>query len=166
LFDAEYADLDQLLAEIPAEDLIPETYDIALPGGKRVKCRTPKRYSFFTQFKRELRSFWDHCNSDDVHPEWLPFLPQDFDEAWAAYMIHYNSVEPTKFNQLQALQIVSRRPDVAVSLVRQIQEMSEKAVAAVSSKETEEAKKDSWQTDGTELATSSAETLSERIPSN
>jgi hypothetical protein len=82
-----------------------DTYTVTLPGGEEIFCKVPDRFGFIEGFKAELIKFWKLVESDKVPPAWKPYLPITWDEAVAVVTLYYNSVEPTKFNQFQALRM-------------------------------------------------------------
>jgi hypothetical protein len=82
-----------------------DTFVITLPGGEEITCKVPDRVGFIEGFKTELTKFWKLIEGKKVPPAWEPYLPLTWDEAVAVVSLYYNSTEPTKFSQFQALRM-------------------------------------------------------------
>jgi hypothetical protein len=105
-----------------AKPLEEETFNIYLPDGEAIVCKVPDRLGFIEDFKAEMAKFWKLVSSERVPDAWKEFLPLTWEEAVGVVGLYYNSVEPTKFNQYQALQMTKAGGGYVLnSLINQIE---------------------------------------------
>jgi hypothetical protein len=98
------------------------TFAVKLPGGDEIQCRYPERYADLRDFQAGLTAFWKKWSDvEDLPEDMREIAPKDFQEAYVAYLLHFYSVEPTHFDEANALRML-RNTWVAFQIKTQIEE--------------------------------------------
>ena len=152
---------ESLAAQAPAG-----TFEVDLPGGRTLLFRYPRRYGEVRLFWRSLIEFWAQWSDPgDLLEELKPYAPEDWSEAYAAYLVHFWAAPENPFTHKAALRLLAN-PWVMDSIKNQIETKQKTLVEFVALSEVAETEKGSPETPSTESASGSAATPSESTPTS
>ena len=154
------------IADLLAAQAPEGTFEVDLPGGRTLLFRYPRRYGEVRLFWRSLVEFWAQWNDpDDLIEELKPYAPEDWSEAYAAYLVYFWAAPENRFSHKAALRLLAN-PWIMDSLKRQIEDKQKTLVEAVATKEIDEAEKGLPETSSTGSGSGPAETPSESTPTS
>lgn len=142
-----------------------ETFTVTLPGGEILHFRNLANYGELQAFKVRIAEFASSLRNGRCPESFSPYIPEDDASLIAAFTVSELSVEPTKIEHLQALQM-TKATWLLEQLVTEIDRHRSRATAIALNDQVEQGKNESWLTECSAPDSPSAEMSTESTPTS